>query len=766
MKKKYLAVLSSTALAVVFATALSSSTAHAADRDLYDTQTKTKTAKENWVYNYDIDITNGNYGYELNGKVYDVVKFGTNILDSLHKGTNPVEAFTSAVANDALVDQKTTEEMDQYKEGQEDLVVTEISAIDENGITVVFEAVTEAQENVTIEVKDPAGEIVEVKPLNLEIGDTEVTFDFATVYAADKLPLGNWTVVGKTYDTAADAAVAKVVAATNVVELWEALQSDYFEGATQANIEAYDTAITAAIAAGKLDTVSDVNKVIADVNNTGSEAEAEAAVVKKVADATNVLELLNALKDGEFERVNDAWITAYSTANVTLDNSTTEGMLALTATNYFGETTGATIEEVQAAIDTVNGTKVGDSVTAAEGDLDLAKIATARGLVNEYIAEDEEDQPEVKQPLLNRLTLHEAVVNVTLANTNAKLNNALVALDKLTNDFDIATVNANELTSYRTAITTAGTAAKDTAAKIQGLITTTNTTAETTAVDAVAAIDADTTTAELKVLLVTLADRSAFASDAFDLDTVNDALLEDYKAAMLADPAPAMTTAAEIQTIITTANDPAAALTTLVDTTSALDDADKLLVALKAKTLDLTVVDANKAAYFADIAGIKTAAATDADAVQAVVDATNARLSFNADGSLAALTNFAIATNDTSYINLSSAAKAEVVALVKAEKPAAGYATNALVTTEISDQISARGTLISNVNTAADIVAMNTALTALEYAPYEALSSAEKLVVAEAFIANFPMDNADTPAKVPYTTIAGIQAAIDVAIAK
>lgn len=363
---------------------------------------------------------------------------------------------------------------------------------------------------------------------------------------------------------------------------------------------------------------------------------------------------------------------------------------------------------------------------------------------------------------MDRLSLHEAVVNVTLANTNAKLNNALVALDKLTNDFDIATVNANELTSYRTAITAAVTAAKDTAAEIQGLITTANTTAETTAVGAVAAIDANTTTAELKALLVTLADRSAFASDAFDLDTVNDSLLEDYKAAILADPAPTMTTAAEIQAIITTANDPAAALIVLVDSGSALDDADKLLAALKAKTLNLkNIVDANKDAYFADIADIKTAAATDEDAVQAVIDATNARVAFNADGSVSAFTNFAIATDDTAYINLSSAAKAEVAALVKAEKPAAGYATNALVTTEISDQISARGTLISNVNTAADIAAMNTALTALEYAPYEALSSAEKLVVAEAFIANFPMDNADTPARVPYTTIVDIQAAID-----
>ena len=184
-------------------------------------------------------------------------------------------------------------------------------------------------------------------------------------------------------------------------------------------------------------------------------------------------------------------------------------MLDLNEANYFGvENTGVTIEAIQAAIDAVNVSKVEAAITAAKGDLDLAKIATARNLVNAYIADDEEDETD-KADYLAELALHEAVVNVTLANTNAKLNNALVALDKLTDDFDIATVNPNELTRYKTAITDAEKEDKNTADGIQAIITTANTAAETAAVEAVAAIDVDTTTAELKALLVTLADRSA-----------------------------------------------------------------------------------------------------------------------------------------------------------------------------------------------------------------------------------------------------------------
>lgn len=154
------------------------------------------------------------------------------------------------------------------------------------------------------------------------------------------------------------------------------------------------------------------------------------------------------------------------------------------------------------------------------------------------------------------------------------------------------------------------------------------------------------------------------------------------------------------------------------------------------------------------------------------MNATNARVELNAattkEAAKTALTKFAIATADTTYINLSSTGKLEVAALVLAERPAAGYADNTDVTTEIGNQDSARTALILAVNNAGPdntntITAMNAALTALEYAPYEALSAAEKVAAAEAFLNAFPMN--DTPAQVNYTTITGIEAAIDALIA-
>ncbi|MCP1143650.1 hypothetical protein [Lysinibacillus endophyticus] len=650
-----------------------------------------------------------------------------------------------------------------------ELTVQSVSAIDETGVTVTFEALTEAQEGAKITVVDPSGSTVEVTPVNLEVGDTTVTFDFVTAY--EELPLGVFKVQGKDFDTAAVAAVAAVNTAGNVVELWEALQSTYFTGVVEENIEDYDGELD-----GTQTTVAEIQAIIDEVNQGKVDAEAEGTVVKKVADATNVLQLLNALKDPAFTRVNADWITDYSTENVVLADNTdmapsVAGLLALGSVNYFGETKGATIEAIQAAIDAENTAKATTAVGNAEGTLSLSDIADAKSLVNTYVPEDVEGDT-TKKDLLDRLAVHEAVVNVTLANTNAKLTAALTALDNLSDDFDVATVNPNELTRYRTDITTAKATVTNvnTATLIQGIITAANGDAEDDAVDAVANVSATATSAQVKTLLTTLADRSAFASEDFDGTTVIDALLEDYRDAIVGafanDPLD-VDTAAEIQGLVTAANSPTAALTTLVDAGNALTDADKLLAALKAKTLNLTVTDANKAAYFEDIAAVKVAAGSNADAVQAVINATDARVALNAattdSAAQTALTKFAIATSNTTYINLSSTAKLEVAGLVLAEKPANGYAANTAVTAEIGTQNTARTGLLAGVNNAADIDAMNTALKALDYAAYTELSELDKITVAEAFLNAFPQDD---NGKVNYTTLTAIKADLDKVIAQ
>src|SRR5699024_4415868 len=131
----------------------------------------------------------------------------------------------------------------------------------------------------TVKVIDPEGNEVEVKSTLIPAGQTKVTFDFAIAYT--ELPLGFFKVEGKDFDTAAVAAVnqgKEAARADKVIELWNALQSPYFEGAVEGNIDAYNEAIVNATGDKELKTVADVNKLIADVNKKEVGNEAEAAV--------------------------------------------------------------------------------------------------------------------------------------------------------------------------------------------------------------------------------------------------------------------------------------------------------------------------------------------------------------------------------------------------------------------------------------------------------------------------------------------------------
>ena len=201
----------------------------------------------------------------------------------------------------------------------------------------------------------------------------------------------------------------------------------------------------------------------------------------------------------------------------------------------------------------------------------------------------------------------------------------------------------------------------------------------------------------------TLADCSAD----FEINTVIPALVANYVAAIQAETTVAnKNEAKELQAIISTVNDPTAAVTDLdAKATSATTTADELLVSLKQVTLTLSnVMDANKAQYFADKVQLATAADTTKSvdslpAIQKVVNASNAVVAFNAATSATlvkdAISAFAVATANTDYINLSSTGKLEVAALVFNEKMTSGtlFATTGALKTAITSQITARGAL-------------------------------------------------------------------------
>lgn len=631
--------------------------------------------------------------------------------------------------------------------------VSSVNAVTTKGVEVVFEKVTKAREDVMITVTNPSGEVVAVNPVNLEIGDTEITFTFEKELA--EVELGTWVVGGVEFDTAAVAAVEEVLNANNQVELYNALKSSYFKNVKADSITDYEKAIGTADSEDK-DTVAKIQKIINDVNSNVVSLADKAEAVEEVKEAKNQLQLLDALKN--FDRVNSEWISNYETQvkGLTLDNDDAKAY-----------------DQIQVAIDAVNKTNVVTAIEDAEKNIDSTKVTTARNLVKSYIEEDDKENNDTeKADYLTRLDLQQAVINVTVANTNAKLTNALTALAELDEvNFDIDTVNSVNLKAYRDEIALTKNEDKNSVADVKTIINKVNTAQENAAVLAVAKVAATIADADLKTLLTDLDAKSAN----FDIDFVIDGLLNQYSdainAAYTAD-ATTVDTAAEIEGIILNVNDPSSALQAIDDATT---DAE-LLTALKSINLNLkNVVDANKVQYHADLDAFKLAAdaADDKTAanVKKLVDAVNAIASLNAatnaDAAKTALVNFAMATNDTDFVNLTSTAKLEVAELVLEDK-ATGYANVAAVSAKIDAEIIVHSGLVAAVNDAADttptINKVYTALLAINYDEFKDLSDAQQLEVAELFMKAYPVDKDGKLVADNYKTLTAIKADIDKAI--
>lgn len=482
-----------------------------------------------------------------------------------------------------------------------------------------------------------------------------------------------------------------------------------------------------------------------------------AKAVRQVIKANNQLTLKTALSSSEFKRVNNDLLAEYIKGNATTVGIALDPAGDNTIYVDTSDATGKSVADVQTVIDTVNLAQATAAVTAADTTtataLTPAAINKAKALVNNLPEDTAGDT--TKKDLQDKIDKAVAVANVKNATTEANLLAALKSevlnLDNI--DDTLAKFYKAKLDTEKDNINSA---AYDVQASI---VDAGNTAAIDEVVGKVDDITATTKLEDVKSLLTELKrlDGTNFTAD------INDLLLEDYRTDLVAGT---ITDTDSINTIIADANDPATALTTLEDSGSALDDADKLLAALQAKTLNLSIIEANKDAYFKDIAAIKTAAGTDADAVQVVVNATDARVALNkaanAEEARTAITKFAINEGIDAYLNLSAQGKLEVAGLVLAEKPEAGYAVNTALSTEVTDQVTALGTLIGDVNGATTITGMRDKLVALNYKPFADLSAAEKISVSEAFLNNVPKDENGDP--IAYTSLKAIKADIDAAI--
>jgi len=606
---------------------------------------------------------------------------------------------------------------------------------------------TEVQEDVVFEVKDNNGNVVEVKPVAvLDVGETTTTITFKTPLTAD--PTGTWSVNGVNFDANTQVAVKAVNDATNQITLLAALKSPYFKNVTDANLVAYATAMLAPV----YTTVAEVQKAIDDANVSTTGTAAVKAVVDALIPATpNQLELLTALQDANFDRVNPDWINDYAT----------DGPMN-------GLTTSSTVPQVQTAIDNANATKITNAINAVTG-LDKTKLADARELVEAYALNKTDVEKAAKAAQVKALDIADAVIKVNDAQTKASVKTALTNLAVLDSALAVK-INDTLLSDYIAAIKVARDVAAtgvDTTSEINTIIGTVLSTKTTAAIKGLEDLAADANDATVKEAFQYLADVTATAVTKFDIKTINDALLSKYRDAVIGQT---MADVAAVNSLITPVNSPASAIS---DITSAGDEAD-LLDALKAKTLNLkNVNDANKDAYFGapvnkDGDSYFTKVTTPAEAqktvnaVNAFVDANNATLATQLNSALNSFV--AIISDDffdvaeaSNYINLSSAAKLEVAEIVINAKQA-DYGDAMELAVAIDTAVTAYTGFLGDVNGATTISAMNTNLDKASFPAFQELSASEKVEKAEAVLAKLTELKAQDPAT-DFKTIAQIKAA-------
>ncbi|ARD48848.1 hypothetical protein [Sporosarcina sp. P33] len=670
--------------------------------------------------------------------------------------------------------------------------------------TAVDVAITAPEEDVlgaTVEVKDGSGNVVEVNPVDISAGDTVASFTFKTAVDADAL-VGVWTVDGKEYNFDAinlltDITEAATANPFNELALYNALEAAGIKNVDDNRLQAYADAIVDA----SPEVLADVQKAVDAVNKNATETADQAAAVKAVKEATNQIQLLNALK-ANFERVNDSWIAAYAggkvgDAVVNPGEEATKGSkagfiiadtdktTANLAVDVYGENAAGSasfdnydFDGIQEILDTINEAQVAAAYDKAFKSLKTADVNAARALANQYLTTaEEEGDHDAKAYANDSLDVLEALIRVNAATTNNTLKSALVALDNLetalvekyknnvhvpavADDFEIKNVNDNLLAEYRKAIADKEVKDKNQRGDIDAIIKQVNQDAVDSAI--IAVNNAEGEEAVLKAL-------KAYPGLKNVADVNKDQYVKDIgkgKTAVTKDG-----TTNQIQTRVNTSN-----VNAVKPTNAKVSNIIAKLNVLEIKN----VVPANAAAYIADAATTKLASASSVENVQDAVNAINKLVTENssvdeinaattATEVKAALDKLAIAD----YVNVPSADKlyvAEKVLKARDSEENKKFAdktrlTTVLGTTSTSGILNAYAgeiakytftNLDNNINKTVGL------LEGLDYAAFDNLSAGKKAEVAEAFIANYPQTEAGAP--VNYTTLAAVKAGVDKAI--
>lgn len=269
-------------------------------------------------------------------------------------------------------------------------------------------------------VLDNEGNVVATKAELVAEGQTEVTFDFVTPFAANYEFEGVWSVDGVEFNFDAinqfDAIIDAVIA-ENEVELLEALEAAGIENVDEDLITDYFEAIRDA--EEDPEDLADIQELINEANKEAGKEVDQTAAVKAVEAADNQVQLLNALS-ANFDRVNKDWIVEY--AKTLLDNKVDGKLLA----DY------DTFDEIQDEIDRINIVEIEKEDGLANT---AAKQAAVTALIETWMKPDAEKET-AKANAIEASKLKEAEYKVYEANTANRLYNALVDYANLLDDKD------------------------------------------------------------------------------------------------------------------------------------------------------------------------------------------------------------------------------------------------------------------------------------------------------------------------------------------
>ena len=581
-------------------------------------------------------------------------------------------------------------------------------------VEVTFKALAKELTDVTLEVLDNKGNVVEVESVKLiDQGETTAVFNFTNMLSSEAK--GTWTVNGLAINLDEVNFVSKVKT-TEEGKLYDVLNnSKYFTGLVKDNVNAYHKLISKKLK--DINTIADIQAIIEE-GNKNVQDESKIKDLVYVAKNGTSTQFKNAINGLGFERVNSEWMSNYK--------------------SKIGELTTNEFTTVQNAINATNEEKIKEAYGKADT---IAKKEEVLNLINKYVKAEKKEEVDKVNEGVKVVKTEIALLKVKEAKTNATVINALKELSNVVNDKDVFSfeklVNENLKAEYKTALS--GKEYKSVEAVKDAVVKAGNDAANkkvtevvvkaATALNDAKEEDKVDKKNELVKALEELVIASAKNADKFEMKNVEKALLSEYAKELVG-----KTTVAEVKTVIETVNS-SAVQNIMKDAT-----AENILEKLNHEHLALTnVVKENAKAYGLEAETFKTY--TTAKEVSKLVGIINNKevilSSSKVEEVKASLVSYVIDKNLTTIKNLKDAQKTDIAELLIAQ-----LANDKDTTIKNIDYLNGKINEVETIRI--DLMkvvnkvdaSISEAVTALEKISKEfnELDTAKKLVVAEKFL--------------------------------